>query len=86
MNRIEVINHSLRCFVLGLIGIVPVLGIPAGVLAITTFRRVIARKQEEWNPARRYLMWGFFLGAGGLLLSFLLTMLATIALINAILA
>jgi hypothetical protein len=83
VSRIDVINKSLRCFVLGLIGLVPVLGIPAGVLAITTFRRVTLHNGEGWNPARPYLIWGFCLGAGGLLLSFIVTMMFAINLINA---
>lgn len=84
MNRVDVITKSLRCFVLGLIGFVPLLGIPAGVLAITTFRQVTLRKGEGWNPARRYLLWGFCLGAGGLLFSLIVTMLFAIALTRAI--
>lgn len=86
MSRIELIHKSLLCFVLGLVGCVPVLGIPAGVLAIATFRSVTMRKGEAWNPARRYLLWGFYLGAGGLLFSFVVAMLFAIALLKAILA
>jgi hypothetical protein len=85
VSRTEVINKSLHCFVLGLIGLVPLLGIPAGVLAISTFRRVTLGKGEGWNPARRYLILGFCLGAGGLLLSFVVAMLLAISLIKAIL-
>lgn len=85
MNRTEVINKSLRCFGLGLAGLVPVLGIPAGVLAMVIFRQVTMQKEEGWNPAQRYLLWGFCLGAVGLLISLLLSLLLAVVTLNALL-
>ena len=85
MDRIEVITKSLRCFTLGLVGCVPLLGLPASVLAITIFQQVTWRKRDDWNPARRYLLWGFFLGAFSLLLSVFVGMLVTIAILRSVL-
>ena len=72
MDRIETINGSLRCFVFGLLSLVPLLGIPLGVLALLHFRRVAVENGSGWNPARIYLWWGFVLGGMGLLASLLL--------------
>lgn len=55
--KIDVIEGSVRCFVLGLLGLVPVLGIPMIIMASDQHRRV-KRIRAEWNPAERYLHWG----------------------------
>ena len=58
MDRIEAIERSLRCFTLGLLGLVPLIGIPAAALAYGEFRRVRQGYRGCWNPARTYLAWG----------------------------
>jgi hypothetical protein len=68
-TKIELIQHSLRCFVRGLIGLVPVLGLPFACGAILDFSRVKARQGSLWNPARRYLIWGVVAGGAGLFIS-----------------
>jgi hypothetical protein len=83
MNRIEITNKSLQCFVLGAIGFVPVLGIPAGIMAVIRFCQVTFRRGDEWNPAQRYLLWGFGLGLLSLLGSALAVLLVGLAVIDA---
>lgn len=83
MNRIEITNKSLQCFVLGAVGLVPVLGIPAGILAVIRFCQVTFRRGDEWNPAQRYLVWGFILGLLSLLISALAVLMVGLAIINA---
>ncbi len=65
----RVIDSSLRCFVLGLLGLLPVIGFPMALFALMTFRRVCVENQGCWNPARGYLLWGFAFGSAGALLS-----------------
>ena len=58
MDRIEAIRRSLRCFVLGLLGLIPVIGIPTAFLARREFVTVRRGYAGQWNPARSYLLWG----------------------------
>ena len=67
-DKVRVIEQSLRCFVFGLLSLIPLLGLPFAVLAV--FRHLNARSQgdREWNPAKLYLVWGFGLAwLGGLI-------------------
>lgn len=63
------IERSLHCFVLGGLGLLPVIGLPLALFALMAFRRVCVENQGRWNPARAYLIWGFVLGSIGVLLS-----------------
>ncbi|MDW7979316.1 MAG: hypothetical protein RMH97_01955 [Verrucomicrobiales bacterium] len=69
MDKITLITRSIRCFVLGLIGLVPVLGLPfaisAWVYGVVTARKATGR----FNPAARYLLLGRVLGLVGFLVS-----------------
>ncbi|HTI98605.1 MAG TPA: hypothetical protein VL527_06845 [Dongiaceae bacterium] len=56
-SRAGLLQASLRCFTLGLFGLIPVFGLPAALLALWQYRRV-CRRQEEWNPASGYLLAG----------------------------
>jgi hypothetical protein len=58
MDRIEAIERSLRCFTLGLLGLIPLLGIPAALVARGEFRRVRRHYGRCWNPAQKYLLMG----------------------------
>ena len=58
MPKTEMIERSLRCFVLGLFGLLPVIGIPMAVMSLAEYRRVMRGQGDMWNPAHRYLFWG----------------------------
>ena len=58
MDRIEAIRRSLRCFTLGLLGLIPLIGIPVAFLARREFHAVRREFGRQWNPARKYLLWG----------------------------
>ena len=82
MDRIEVIQRSLRCFTLGLIGILPLLGVPFALLALDNFRQVKRGLGTQWNPARTYLRWGLATAISGLLLSVVLTSVVAIIIVG----
>lgn len=63
------IQRSLHCFILGGLGLLPVIGFPLALLALMAFRRVCVENRGRWNPARTYLLWGFVLGSIGVLFS-----------------
>ena len=60
MGKIEMIQRSQRCFVYGLFGLLPLIGIPMVILATIENYRVMKGWRDQWNPARRYLFWGMF--------------------------
>lgn len=62
--RLELMKRSLRCFVCGWFGLIPVLGLPLSICAVVLFARV--RAEGVSTPADRYLNWGLALGLLGL--------------------
>jgi len=83
MDKTETLERSLRCFACGLLGLVPVLGLPAAVLALVQFHKVTVGKGGQWNAAQPYLLWGFILGGLGLLVSLGVVGLVLAALLRA---
>lgn len=71
LKRIEAINRSLRGFTLGLISLLPVIGIPFAVAALAQGRRATRLSGREWNPAGHYARAGSRLALLGLLSTFL---------------
>jgi hypothetical protein len=71
MDKVSVIERSLRAFVYSLIGLVPVLGLPLAVQAFTLSLRVQTETAGEWNPARFYVRWAIALSIFSLLFTFL---------------
>jgi hypothetical protein len=66
MPRITVIQLSLRAFVCGLIGVLPLIGLVPGLYALFCWARIGRRYAGEWNPASGYLSWGTALAVLGL--------------------
>jgi hypothetical protein len=66
MAKIEMIERSMSCFMLGLFALLPVIGIPMAVMALAQYRRVKLGQGAMWNPAHRYLFWGVLCARLGL--------------------
>jgi ABC-type phosphate transport system permease subunit len=69
MDKVEVIQLSLRCFTMGLIGLLPVLGIPFAIVALSNYFHVNRLVGTQWNPAQTYLTWGLATALCGLFLT-----------------
>ncbi len=65
-HRIRLIEGSLRCFALGVLSLVPLLGLPAAMLAWQEHARTRRQAGDEWNAAHRYLVLGYLLSWFGL--------------------
>ena len=78
MNKIQIIQLSLRAFRLGLVSLLPLIGLPFGALALHSAHRCRTIQAAEWNPAARYLNWGIGLACFGLVIS-VLSILAIVA-------
>jgi len=73
------IRTSLTGFVCGLIGFLPIIGIPLAIYALLCWLTVGRRYGGQWNPASAYLRAGAALALFGLLSSALLVAAAIIA-------
>jgi hypothetical protein len=82
MNRIQGMEASLSCFVLGLVSLVPVLGLPAAIFSIFRFAQGRAAMRNEWNPAEAYLYTGLALAGIGLLANLVLDWIGLLLLGN----
>ncbi len=66
LTKIEMIERSMSCFNLGLLGLLPVIGIPMAVMSLVQYRRVKIGQGALWNPAERYWFWGGMCARAGL--------------------
>jgi hypothetical protein len=82
MDKVRVIEGSLRCFRLGLASLVPVIGLAFAVFAMFEAQRVRQAVGNEWNPVRAYLRGGRALATLGLLIS----LIAVIILVRVLLS
>jgi hypothetical protein len=63
--KIAMLNGSLRCFRFGLLGLLPVIGLPFALAALWISGRVRSREEFFWNAARPYRVWGVVCAALG---------------------
>ncbi len=59
------LNGSLRCFRFGLLGLLPMIGLPFALAALWVSGRVRLREKLFWNAARPYRIWGVVRAALG---------------------
>jgi len=64
-EKIKMLQGSIRCLVFGLLGLVPVIGLPFGIAALWISGGVRAREKKFWNAARPYRLWGIACAAVG---------------------
>lgn len=69
MNRVAAIESALRCFVRGLLALLPGLGLPFAGAAVLFYGKSSARSMDEWNPARRCALLGLTCAVAGVLLT-----------------
>lgn len=72
--KIVIIERSLSCFRCGVVGLIPLIGLP---LAIRSFQQGWRVKRDSagiWNPAQRYLKWGLVTARIGLAVSLIIVM------------
>lgn len=81
-EREWVVRHSFACQAMGLGSLVPLLGMPLAVMAVAEFWRVSRRSGGGWNPARRHLLLGLWLGLAGCVLALNLLVMAGLLIIR----
>lgn len=83
-ERVWVVRRSLACLGMGCGSLVPGLGAPLAVMAVAEFWRVSRRARGHWNPARRELLLGLWLGLVGCVLLLNLLLVAGLLVIRAL--
>lgn len=74
--KIKMLNDSMQCFVFGLLGLLPVIGLPFALAALWIAGRVRVSEKQLWNAARSYRIWGVVCAAAGTILwSFILMLI-----------
>lgn len=63
--KIRMLKSSLQCFVFGLLGLLPVIGLPFAIAALWISGQVRAREKLFWNAAKPYRTWGVACAALG---------------------
>lgn len=59
VRKIRMMKASLRCLTFGLLGLMPIIGLPFALAAAWTSGRVRRLEKELWNPARPQRILGF---------------------------
>lgn len=81
-QKIFVLEGSLAVFVLGLLSLVPPLGLVFAPLALWRFYSLWSVAGKEWNAARRYLYLGLAHAFAGAFISLVLLLLVIAAILN----
>jgi hypothetical protein len=58
LSKPELIQCSLRCFAFGVLGLLPMIGIPFALHSVVLYNRARRGQGDLWNPASRFLFWG----------------------------
>lgn len=70
MVTVRLAERSLRGFVIGLLGWVPLFGLPLAGIGIWIGLRIQAESRGRWNPGRQYAFGGLILSLGSVLIQF----------------
>jgi hypothetical protein len=63
--KIKMMKGSVRCLIFGLLGLLPIIGLPFALAALWLSGRVRAKEKLFWNAARPYRIWGVACAAIG---------------------
>ena len=63
--KIQMLKGSMRCFAFGLLGLLPVVGLPFAIAALWISGPVRMKEKQFWNAARPYRIWGTVCAAAG---------------------
>ena len=70
--KIKMMQGSLRCLILGALGLLPIIGLPFALAALWVAGKVRVQEKRFWNPARNYRIWGVACAALGAVVWFVI--------------
>jgi len=56
--KLKMLKGSMRCFIFGLLGFIPIIGLPFALASLWISGRVRRLEKLFWNPARPYRIAG----------------------------
>jgi hypothetical protein len=66
--KIKMMKASLRCLTFGLLGLLPIIGVPFALAALWASFSARKREKHFWNPARSHRIVGLICAAFGALI------------------
>jgi hypothetical protein len=69
--KISMLNNSVKCFVYGLLGLLPVIGLFFAFAALTFSFKARTQETKFWNAARPYRIWGMIFAGIGIAFCFI---------------
>ena len=66
--KIQMMKESIRCLVFGLLGLLPVIGLPFALAALWISGQARVKEKRFWNAARPYRILGVVCAAVGTIL------------------
>jgi hypothetical protein len=63
--KIKMLKGSMRCFVYGLLSLIPLFGLPFAIGALWISGKVRVAERNFWNVARPYRIWGIVCASTG---------------------
>ncbi len=80
--RIRLITRSVRCFTCGILGLIPLLGLPLGLVAVAMFVRLRRENRNGWNPAQSHARWGLAFALTSILANGIMILMLALAWID----
>lgn len=62
MQTVRLAERSLRCLGMGILGLIPLFGLPLAALAGWIGYQILKESRHRWNPARLHATTGMSLG------------------------
>jgi len=66
--KIQMLKSSMQCFMFGLLGLIPLIGLPFALSALWISGRVRVKEKQFWNAAQPYRISGAICAAVGTVL------------------
>ncbi len=67
VTKLKMMKQSIRCLVFGLLGLLPLIGVPFALAALWASYRARRLEREFWNPAKPHRVIGLVSAAFGAL-------------------
>jgi len=74
--KIRMLRSSIRCFGLGLLGLIPIIGLPFALAALWVGGQVREKERKLWNAAKPFRVWGVIIAAFGTVVSSIILIIA----------
>lgn len=69
IEKLTLIKGSFRCFGFGLLGLLPLIGVPFGLVALWMAGNLRKQENQWWNAAKPYRIMGAICGGVGVVMS-----------------